>query len=258
MTYKPRTILGVFSHPDDESMGPGGTLAKYAAQGHRVIFVTATDGGAGRLFDERPGDAGELRALRRRETLKAARVLGIEFLGFLGWHDGRLKESNILDIETRIAEIIRRERPDVLVTFHGSGISYHADHRVTALALQGAFLGAGRRGWYTDAAAEALAPHSPSRFYFYTLRRSVIEKVEWPRLVYASPEDEITTVVDTSEFAEVKWRAIQAHESQQEGPPFRLLYDAGMFAQECFVRVFPSRRPGDPIETSLIEDAPPR
>lgn len=239
-------------------MGPGGTLASCAAAGHRVMFVTATDGGAGRLFDERPGDAGELRALRRLETRKAAKILGVEFLGFLGWQDGRLKDANILDIEAQIAGIIRRERPDVLVTFHGSGISYHSDHRVIALALQGAFLGAGRRGWYSEDAVETLPPHAASRLYYYTLRRSLIDKVDWPRVVYASPDDEITTVIDTADFADVRWRAIRAHESQKDGPPFRLLYDAGMFAEECFVRVFPSWRSGDPLESALIDDAPAR
>jgi LmbE family N-acetylglucosaminyl deacetylase len=255
MTKQRKTILGVFSHPDDESMGPGGTLAKYAAEGHRVAFVTATDGGAGRLFDERPGDAGELRATRRRETVKAARILGIEFLGFLGWEDGKLKDTSILDIEVEIARVIRREKPDVLITFHGSGISYHPDHRVIALALMGAFLGSGRRSWYADAGLETLPPHSPSKLYYYTLRRSLIEKVDWPRTVYASAA-EITTVVDTAAFADVRWRAIQAHETQKDGPPFRILYEAGMFNEECFVRVFPSWRPGEPGETGLTDEAP--
>jgi LmbE family N-acetylglucosaminyl deacetylase len=101
---------------------------------------------------------------------------------------------------------------------------------------------------------EALAPHATAKLYHYTLRRSWMERVAWPRSVYSSPDDEITTVVDTSEFAEVRWRAIRAHDSQKEGPPFELLYAAGMFSEECFVRVFPSRRPGEPIETSLIGD----
>ena len=56
MNRTPKTILGVFAHPDDESMWPGGTLAKYAAAGHKVKFIAATDGGAGRLYQERPAD----------------------------------------------------------------------------------------------------------------------------------------------------------------------------------------------------------
>ena len=70
MTRK-KAILGVFAHPDDESMGPGGAFAKYAAAGHRVAFVTATDGGAGRLYDTRPEDNSKLRNLRRAETARS-------------------------------------------------------------------------------------------------------------------------------------------------------------------------------------------
>ena len=101
-TVTRRTILGVFAHPDDESMGPGAALAKYAALGHRVVFVTATDGGAGRLHEERPDDSAELRRRRRDETLAAAAILGVEFGGFLGWEDGRLREMDPLVVEERL------------------------------------------------------------------------------------------------------------------------------------------------------------
>jgi LmbE family N-acetylglucosaminyl deacetylase len=245
--------LGVFAHPDDESMGPGGTLSKYASVGHRVAFVTATDGGAGRLFAERPGDNAQLRELRRVETVRAAEILGIEFLGFLGWEDGRLHELNILEVETRIAEIFRREKPDIVITFHGSGISYHSDHRVISLAVKGAFLGAGRARWYADDRVEALPPHSATKLYEYTIRRSLIERVAWPRTVYASSDDEITTRIDTSDLSERRWHAIRAHQTQRNGPPFELLREAGAFEEECFVRVFPNRRPGEPLETDLFE-----
>jgi N-acetyl-1-D-myo-inositol-2-amino-2-deoxy-alpha-D-glucopyranoside deacetylase/mycothiol S-conjugate amidase len=253
MADSKKTILGVFAHPDDESMGPGGTLAVYAAAGHRVAFVTATDGGAGRLFAERPADNTRLRDARRRETAEAAKLLGIEFLGFLGWEDGKLKDVNVLDIEREIAKTIRREKPDVIVTFHGSGISYHADHRIIALAVKGAFLGAGRAGWYAEADVEILAPHAASKLYYYTVSHALLARVVWPRQVYASRDDEITTAVDTRDAAEVRWRAIQAHRTQENGPPFKLLYDAGGFNEEFFVRVFPSWRPGDPRETDLLE-----
>ncbi len=252
MNRTPKTILGVFAHPDDESMGPGGTLARYAAAGHKVKFISATDGGAGRLYQERPSDNTSLRESRRQETVDAAGILGIECLGFMGWEDGKLSELDILDVEVKIAELIRKEKPDVLITFHASGISYHADHRVIALALMGAFYGAGRRGWYMDPVVESLPPHTPSKLYSFTLVRSQIERVEWPRVIYASPEDEITTVIDTSGTADVKWRAIQAHKTQQNGPPFETLYDAGVFDEESFVRIFPTPCPGDSVEEDLL------
>lgn len=251
--FAKKTILGVFAHPDDESMGPGATFAKYAAAGHRVAFVTATDGGAGRLYKERPVDNTELRRLRRKETADAAKILGVEFLGFLGWHDRDLENLNVLHIEEQIVRIIRRERPDVLMTFHASGISYHPDHRIMSMALQSAFFGSGRSGWYDSKAIEALPPHQPSKLYFFTAIRSDIEKVDWPRVMYASPDDEITTIIDTCDTADIKWSAIKAHETQRDGPPFDVLYEGGVFNREGFVRVFPSWCSGDEMETDLLE-----
>jgi LmbE family N-acetylglucosaminyl deacetylase len=234
-------------------MGPGATFAKYASDGHRVAFVKVTDGGAGRLFKDRPEDNTELRKLRRRETAEAAKILGIESLGFLDLRDRDLENMNILDIETTIARIIRQEKPNVLITFHGSGISYHPDHRVLAMALVGAFMGSARAGWYVDPEVEALPPHRPSKLYHYTAIRSLIERIDWRRDVYASPDDEITTLIDTRAWADAKWEAIQAHDSQRDGPPFKAAYEAGVFAREAFVRVFPSWAPGDKRETDLLE-----
>lgn len=250
-----RTVLGVFAHPDDESMGPGGTLARYAALGHRVAVVTATDGGAGRLFQERPTtEAGraELRRLRRLETLEACRILGAEHLGFLDLEDGTLASRNILTLEETLVTILRRERPDVVMTFHGSGISFHPDHRVLTLALAGAVAGAAHAPWYAGGVTEGLPPHRTARMYVYTLAESAIRREDWPRHVYLSPGDEVTTVIDTRDFAQTRWAAIQAHATQQYGPPFRVLYEAGAFREECFVRLHPSFDPQEPRETDLL------
>lgn len=250
-----RTLLGIFAHPDDESMGPGGTLAKYAAAGHRVAVVTATEGGAGRLFRERPSEeAGlaRLRQTRREETIRAARILGVEHLGFLGWEDGRVREQDVLKAEETFARIIRAEKPDVVMTFHGAGISRHGDHRLITLAIGGAFHGAARSGWYEAADVEELAPHRTARLYHYTVSES-FARTKWPRDVYVSPEDEITTRIDTTDFADLKWEAIQAHASQQFGPPFRMLYESGVFRSEAFVRIHPAFGPEADPETDLLD-----
>jgi LmbE family N-acetylglucosaminyl deacetylase len=250
-----RTILGVFAHPDDESMGPGATLAKYARLGHRVAVVTATEGGAGRLFRERPPDESgraELRRVRREETRRAASILGIEHLGFLGWQDGKLREHDVLEMEEAVVGWLRRERPDVVITFHPSGISYHPDHRALTLATIGAFLGSGEAEWYRDGPARPV-PHRPARLYAFVPNRSAAYWKDWPRRVYAAPPVEITTVIDTAATADVKWKAVEAHASQEDGPPFRLLHEAGAFREECFVRLLPSVPPGAAKETDLLQ-----
>lgn len=252
-----RTILGIFAHPDDESMGPGGTLAKCAAGGHRVVVLTATEGGAGRLYRDRPGSAvarEELKRVRREETLRATRVLGIEHLGFLGWEDGGIRKRDALEVEEMFAAWIRREKPDVVLTFHGSGISRHPDHRIITMAVDAAFHGAARGSWYQNQEVESLEPHRAARLYHYTVTES-LARLKWPRPVYVSPEDEITTRIDTTDFADLKWEAIQAHASQQYGPPFRTLYEEGVFRSEAFVRRYPGAVPGAETETDLLGDS---
>lgn len=251
---KKRTILGIFAHPDDESMGPGGTIAKYADAGHRVAILTATEGGSGRLFETRPDDdtgRAELKRVRRAETAAAAEVLGFEHLGFLGWEDGHLSERDVLDVEKTFATVIRREKPDVVITFHGSGISYHPDHRVITLAVHGAFLGAGHAEWYRDGEVAELPPHTPAKLYHYTAPASM-RRTDWPRDVYTSSDDEVTTRIDTSEWADTKWASIEAHASQHYGPPFRRLYESGAFAYETYVRVHPTFLPGESVEHDLL------
>jgi LmbE family N-acetylglucosaminyl deacetylase len=252
----PRRILGVFAHPDDESMGPGGTLAKYARAGHRVMVVTATEGGAGRLYEKRaetPEERAKLQEVRRVETAKAAAILGVEHLGFLGWQDRGLRDLDILSVEETIAAIFRRTKPDVVITFHGSGISYHPDHRVITLAAIGAFMGSHDAKWYLDGEPSTLPPFAPSKLYGYTIDGSSPCWRDWPRTVHRSDPEDITTVIDTGETEEVRWAAIQAHDSQSYGPPFRVLHEAGAFRQESFVRILPSAPRGAPRETDLLE-----
>lgn len=252
------TILGLFAHPDDESMGPGGTLARYAAAGHRVAVLTATDGGAGRLFRERPtDDAGraELKRVRREETIAACRILGAEHLGFLGWEDGQLKAMDPLHVEEELAACIRRERPDVVITFHGAGISFHPDHRVMTMATAAAIRGAALAEYYRDGPAAELPPHRTARLYLYTLP-DTIPREKWPREVFLSPPAEITTAIDTREFAAIRWEAIGAHASQGFGPPFRTLYELGVFDEEDFVRAIPTPLAGDRDAGDLLAGIP--
>ncbi|MBZ0268030.1 PIG-L family deacetylase, partial [bacterium] len=181
-------------------------------------------------------------------------VLGIEHLGFLGWADGRLRERDALEAEELFAALIRREKPDVVITFHGSGISHHPDHRFLTLAVDGAFRGAGHAGWYGGGEVEELEPHRPARLYHYTVPSS-LPRESWPRRIFLSPDDEITTRIDTTDFADLRWEAIQSHASHQYGPPFRVLYEGGIFASEAFVRIDRGADDGG-IETDLLAGLP--
>jgi LmbE family N-acetylglucosaminyl deacetylase len=126
------TVLGVFAHPDDESIASGGLLAACAEGGARVALLCLTRGEAGPGGDPRRlGDvrAGELRA--------AALVLGVSEVTILAHPDGMLPFVEPGPLERDIAQALRRVEPDVVITFDIDGLYWHPDHvavheRVTA------------------------------------------------------------------------------------------------------------------------------
>ena len=82
-------LLAVLAHPDDESLGFGGTLAKYAAEGIETYLVTATRGERGRFGSlGEGGDPVEVGRVREAELRAAAAVLGIREVSVLGFPDG--------------------------------------------------------------------------------------------------------------------------------------------------------------------------
>lgn len=122
-------VLVIGAHPDDCDFKAGGVAAKYAAQGHVVRFVSATNGDAG--HQELGGV--ELAARRRAEAEAAGAVIGIEYQ-VLDHHDGQL-EPSVANRET-IIRLIREFRPDLILTHRPN--DYHPDHRYTSTLVQDA------------------------------------------------------------------------------------------------------------------------
>jgi LmbE family N-acetylglucosaminyl deacetylase len=125
--------MAVLAHPDDESLGFGGTLAKYASEGIETFLVTATRGEGGRYRGHGPGDENhpgseELGKIRVGELHAAAAALGIRELSLLDYRDGALDRANPAEAVGRIADHVRRARPDVVLTFGPDGAYGHPDH----------------------------------------------------------------------------------------------------------------------------------
>lgn len=136
-----RTLLAVFAHPDDESFGPGGTLALYARKGVDVHLICATRGEVG----ETPEEAGELTdekvaKLRENELRCAAQILGLKEVHFLNYRDSgmpgaetnhhprALANTPIEEVAGKVAEIGRKVQPQVMITFDPIGGYRHPDH----------------------------------------------------------------------------------------------------------------------------------
>jgi LmbE family N-acetylglucosaminyl deacetylase len=120
---KPKRMLVILAHPDDESFATGGTLAKYALQDVQVILLCATRGEAG-IPGINPKEAGEL---RERELRKAAEHLGID-VHMLGYLDGKLASMDPRILLEMIASWIDLIKPQVIITFGPEGVSGHPDH----------------------------------------------------------------------------------------------------------------------------------
>src|SRR6266487_3566715 len=157
-------LMCILAHPDDESLGNGGILAKYAAEGVETYLVTATRGERGWFGDE--SDYPGLEALgkiREAELLAAARVLGIRQVEFLDYPDGDLDQAPPAEAVAKIVEHLRRVKPDVVVTFGPDGGYGHPDH-VAISQLTTAALAAAAD---TDAPfCRELPAHRVSKFYY--------------------------------------------------------------------------------------------
>jgi LmbE family N-acetylglucosaminyl deacetylase len=143
------TLVAFHAHPDDEVLLTGGTLAKAAAEGHRVVLVTATSGERG-LAGRLDGHGADLAHVRTGELAAAARELGCDRVVRLGYGDSGLRpepgdaeafaHADVREAAARLAEVLREEDADVLTVYDRNGGYGHPDHvqvhRVGTLAAR--------------------------------------------------------------------------------------------------------------------------
>lgn len=146
-----RTILGIFAHPDDESLGCGGTLARAADAGARVLLFCASRGEAGSTSDSALVPDGDLGRVRTEELRRAAAVLGVADLVVMDHPDGKLRWSDEAELHAEIVATIERHRPDAVITFGEDGLYWHPDH-----------VGVHER---TNAAVRSLGKDAPPLYY---------------------------------------------------------------------------------------------
>lgn len=210
-----KRILFLLAHPDDETFGPGGTIAKYAREGHQVHLLAATRGEAGMLGDPPVTDREHLGEVRSAELEAAAAVLGAAQVHHLGFSDGKLAETPRELLVEGAVELVRRVRPHVMVGFGPDGVSRHPDHRVMCEAALAAFDRAGDPGWYPGHFRSGdLRPWVPWKLYQFEVPREVLEA--WGIPLSGVPLAKLTTIIDTSADAETKLRAFQCHRTQKK------------------------------------------
>ena len=216
------TLMTIHAHPDDESIGCGGTMAKAVAAGRRVVLVTCTRGELGEIVVkdlDTPDNHRRLGELRATELERAMGQLGVtewenlgyrdsDMMGRAGNHDPRsFWRADLDEAAGRLVWLIRRDRPDVVTTYNEYGGYGHPDHiRVHDVAVR-AFPRAGDPAWYPEQLAPehggtgptidegGLAPWTPSKLYeqaypasFFESMNAYYERTGLPN-PWAPPDD---------------------------------------------------------------------
>jgi LmbE family N-acetylglucosaminyl deacetylase len=250
-------LMCVLAHPDDESLGTGGTLALCAGEGIATYVVTATRGERGRFKDGVASPGPEVVGRTREAELReAARDLGVREVIVLGYPDGALNRVNAGEATARIAAEIRRLQPHVVVTFGPDGAYGHPDHIAISQFTTAAIV----------AAADA---HQVAKLYFIAWSASKWEAYQaaLKRLVVRVDGEErqavpwcdwaITTRLDTTAVWQTVWRAVSRHETQMAiyGKLQDLAEDhqRALWGSQEFYRVFSKVPVAAEKETDMFE-----
>jgi len=186
------TLMTVHAHPDDETIGTGGAMAKAVAAGYRVVLVTGTRGELGEIVVpemDTPDNHRRLGEIRAGELERAMGHLGVtewENLGYRdsgmmgtdGNHDPRSYwKADIDEAAGRLVWFVRTYRPDVMTTYNEFGGYGHPDHIRTHDVGVRAFERAGDPAWYPEQLEAGLEPWAPSKLYIQAIPLSVREKM---------------------------------------------------------------------------------
>lgn len=176
------TLLAVLAHPDDESFGMGGTLARYAASGARCHLICATGGEEGTVDEGLLVGYASIAERRAAELACAAAALGLAGVTTLGYRDSgmpgapanshpeALAAQPVDAVAARVCAEIRRLRPQVVVTFDPIGGYRHPDHIAIHHATVAAFHAAGDPAQFPG----DLPAHAPQKLYYHTFGRRVL------------------------------------------------------------------------------------
>jgi LmbE family N-acetylglucosaminyl deacetylase len=276
------TLLAVLAHPDDESFGLGGTLARYAHEGVDVHIAIATDGVAGSVAEGYEDTLARLVEVRRNELTAAVEVLG-GTLHMLGYRDSgyigdpaNKHPDAFINIDeeipiARVTGLIREIKPQVVITHDETGGYFHPDHIHCCKITTTAFFAAGQEDKYPQS---GLLPYHPQRLYYSALPNRMIwlfttilrlrgkdptkmgrnKDIDFTKL--GIPGDQLHARIDYRHYWNTKRLASAKHQSQGGGTSnSRELPDwfqRRFLSTEYFIRAYPPALNGE-IERNLFD-----
>ena len=196
MTTANGRVMFVAAHSDDPDFLAGGTIARLAKEGREITYVIVTNGNKG--SSDRGVTSEQLAPIRAEEQRRAARVLGVERVEFLGYEDGEVDDTR--DLRRDVTRQIRRWRPDLIITLnphrtYNNFPGWHRDHRTTGRVVMDCVYPLARDHLSFPELLPEYEPHNVREVYL----------IQWeePRLV-----------IDITDTMELKLEAIRCHASQ--------------------------------------------
>ena len=252
-----KKMAGVFAHPDDDTYGIAGSVAKHAASGMEIALVMTTSGEAGQIADASLATRETLAAVREEEDRASWAALGFEpAIQFLRYPDGGVADVPQESLVAMYLSILQEARPDVVVTFGPEGITGHADHIAVGAAATAAFHAARAAGadGFRRLLHCCIARSSIDRFNELLRERGLppIDPTQ-PFQPRGVPDEAVGMIVDCSDVYDNKLEALRRHRTQSEleDVPFELWGE--LLGTESFVVAYPEREPGTPVLTDLFE-----
>jgi N-acetylglucosamine malate deacetylase 2 len=213
-----KAILFIFAHPDDESHWGSGIAIKCHEEGARTVLVTLTRGGKGTTGGLCEQEA--LPALREQELREAARILKFDELEILQYEDKEVVNIPPDEIRRTLVARIRRERPQIVVTFDPNGITLHIDHVALSRFVSDAITAANDPRWYPE-----LGPPFEVPRLLWTPPVLPWDKEPFP------PRPGVDFLVDTAKWWKERKQALEAHRTQ------RAIIDKLYFANQDVERI---------------------
>lgn len=211
----PKKIVCIFAHPDDEAMGPGGSIIHFLKEGCKVYLICVTSGNA-------YGDT-NLGEIRKKELEKSAQILGIKSkdIHMLGFDDGSLSNNNYHLVVDKMEKILTKIKPDTLLTYNQNGVSGHLDH--IAVSMESSYLFEKLRF---------------VRQILYFTHTNIVKKLMGRKYFIYFPNGlskrEMDLKVDVGNYLNTKIKAIKAHVSQTKDEKLMILFFKNLLKNEYF------------------------
>lgn len=212
-----KRVVGIFAHPDDEALGPSGTLA-ILAKDHEVYLICVTNGEA---EGKTPKDKKTIAKTRQSELLTSAKILGIKKVFFLNYVDGELNNKIYHKLYQDIFEKITLLRPETIITYEMRGVSGHIDHVTTSLVSSYVF----QKNVFIK----------KIMYYVITKKESDLMQNYFIFFPPGFRRDQVDEIVTIESVWDIKVKAMFSHKSQQHDVEMVLQNTAGFPREEYFL-----------------------